>query len=198
MTQKQMRNNRYIILLFAMTIIPFLIAGYLAENRGWMNNTTNMGELIIPPVTTERNELTGYDDFSRNNIDELVKHWVLIHIIPGAECSKVCLEALHKTKQLRLMMNKDLARIRRVAIILKPVDQDIADRWWKEDARLLRVIPKPSMVEKIKKITRNNNLDGLLLIMDPLGNIMMQYRSGFDPYDVKKDLTRLLKVSQIG
>jgi hypothetical protein len=34
--------------------------------------------------------------------------------------------------------------------------------------------------------------------MDPLGNLMMQYDPGFDPYDVKKDLKKLLKISQIG
>lgn len=35
-------------------------------------------------------------------------------------------------------------------------------------------------------------------LMDPLGNIMMQYESGFDPYKVKSDLHKLLKISQIG
>jgi hypothetical protein len=38
----------------------------------------------------------------------------------------------------------------------------------------------------------------MLLLIDPLGNIMMQYEPGFDPYKVKNDLMHLLRASQIG
>ena len=34
--------------------------------------------------------------------------------------------------------------------------------------------------------------------MDPMGNLMMQYEPGFDPYKVKSDLMHLLRISQIG
>jgi len=198
MIKQHKKNNWLIILLFSMTVIPFLIAWYLAKNTEWTGAGTNKGELIIPPVTTERSELIGFDSFSQQNMGELVEHWVLINIIPGAECDQVCLDDLHKTRQVRLMMSKDLTRIRRVVVLLKPVDKKVAASWWKEDTRLLRAIPTQSMVTKIKRIMKNNLADKGLLLMDPLGNIMMQYKPGFDPYDVKKDLTQLLKVSQIG
>ncbi len=195
----QQKNNRTILIVFAMSIIPFCIAWYLSTHTDWINlGATNKGELIIPPVTTERSELEAYDQFSRENMVELAGHWVLINIIPGSECGKVCLEAIHKTKQLRLMMNKDLTRIRRVVVLLKPVDNKVAVSWWKDDLRLLRVVPKSSFAAKVNEITQNNTVDGLLLLMDPLGNLMMQYKPGFDPYDVKKDLGKLLRVSQIG
>jgi hypothetical protein len=34
--------------------------------------------------------------------------------------------------------------------------------------------------------------------MDPLGNLMMKYAPGFDPYKVRNDLSKLLRISQIG
>jgi hypothetical protein len=40
--------------------------------------------------------------------------------------------------------------------------------------------------------------DGMLFLLDPLGNLMMYYEPGFDPYDVVHDLKKLLTVSQIG
>ncbi len=199
MNNQQKKNNRTILIVFAMSIIPFCIAWYLSANTDWINlGATNKGELIIPPVTTERSEFEAYDQFSKENMGELVGHWVLINIISGTECKKDCLEAIHKTKQLRLMMNKDLTRIRRLVVLLKPVDNEVAVSWWKDDLRLLRATPTQSLVTKISEITQNNTADGLLLLMDPLGNLMMQYKSGFDPYDVKKDLSKLLRVSQIG
>lgn len=198
MNNQQQKNHRIILIVFAMSVIPFCIAWYLSVNTEWMGSSTNNGELIIPPVTTERSEFNAYDQFSKKNIGELAGHWVLVNIIPGTECEKTCLEAIHKTKQLRLMMNKDLTRIRRVVVLLKPVDNAVASTWWKDDLRLLRTTPQQSLAAKISRITQNGISDGLLLLMDPLGNLMMQYEPGFNPYDVKKDLGKLLRISQIG
>jgi hypothetical protein len=37
-----------------------------------------------------------------------------------------------------------------------------------------------------------------LYIVDPLGNVMMRYGRDADPSRIKKDVTRLLKVSHVG
>lgn len=195
----QLKKNRYIIvIIFAMSIIPFLIAWYLSNHADWMGNGTNQGELIIPPVTTEKSEFIPFDSFSRNNIQELSGHWVLVNVIPKMDCLAVCLQALYKTKQLRLMMNKDLTRIRRLVLIIPEINTELAQHWWKEDARLLKSKPAKSLLQKIKKIRNAMIPDGMLFLMDPLGNLMMQYEPAFNPYSVKKDLQKLLRISQIG
>jgi len=198
MNEQHKKNKRIIIIIFAMSLIPFGIAWYLSSNQAWMGGGTNNGELITPVITTERNEITGFDDFSIKNMDELKGHWILVNVIPNNECNTVCLQAIHKTKQLRLMMNKDLTRIRRLVLIIPQVNGDTAQYWWKDDARLIRAKPALSLLEKLKKIRNGVIPDGMLLIMDPLGNLMMQYEPEFDPYKVKSDLRKLLKISQIG
>jgi hypothetical protein len=50
----------------------------------------------------------------------------------------------------------------------------------------------------IKQKVRPELTSGMLILMDPLGNLMMQYKAGFDPYAVKSDLKKLLRISQIG
>jgi hypothetical protein len=40
--------------------------------------------------------------------------------------------------------------------------------------------------------------EGMLFLIDPLGNLMMQYEAGFNTYKVKDDLMHLLRISQIG
>ncbi len=198
MTNQITKNHRTIIILALMTIIPFSIAWYLTTDPDFRPGSTNNGELVIPIITTERSDLQGIDGFSVNNIDELKGHWVMLNIIPDAQCSKVCIDAIHATKQLRLMLNKDLTRTRRAVIVMQREQQDSYQPWWDEDDRLLKVKPVAALAEKIRKLLGPGMADGQLILMDPLGNLMMQYKSGFDPYAVKRDLKKLLRISQIG
>jgi hypothetical protein len=198
MDNQQKKNRLIILILFGMTIVPFLIAYGLKENPELLKGRTNYGRLIIPPVVTERSELTGFDRFSSDNMGELSGHWLIVNVIPTQECSQACLDAIHKTRQLQLMMSKDLTRTRRLVLLLSDVAPENANRWWQDDKVLLRVRPNASFAKKIADIRAGKLPDGMLFLMDPLGNLMMQYEPGFDPYQVKSDLAHLLKFSQIG
>lgn len=198
MNNQQKKNQRTILIIFGMSVIPFLIAWYLKENPEFLTSRTNNGELIIPPIVTERTDLTGFDNFSKENLKELNGHWVLMNIVPNDDCNDACQEAIYKSKQLLLMMSKDLTRIRRAALLFKDVPEDKAQDWWRDDTRLLRAKPNKSLQEKLNAIRQTPIADGMLILMDPFGNVMMYYEPGFDPYKVKSDLKKLLNISQIG
>ncbi len=198
MHNQKNKNHILILVIFGMSVIPFLIAWGLKENPQLLNGQTNKGQLITPPLTTERGDLSGFDRFSSDNMSELSGHWLLVNIIPNSDCNEVCIEAIHKTKQLRLMLNKELTRTRRVALVLKNIAPEIADKWWQDDPTLLRIKASDALIKKMTEIKQGTIPDGMLLLMDPLGNLMMQYEPGFNPYDVKSDLMHLLRISQIG
>ncbi len=200
MTPQQRRNRQLIIGIFAMSIIPFSIAWFLAKNPDLLTpSATNKGQLISPVITTERTDFQGFDTFSQENLKELEAHWLIVNVIPKNDCGEVCLEALHKSRQLRLMLNKELVRTRRAVLVLDAsVSQDTAANWWKEDADLLRLKPNASVIEKLNVLYNGQIPEGVLLLVDPLGNFMMQYAPNFNPYDAKSDLMHLLKISQIG
>jgi hypothetical protein len=150
-----------------------------------------------------------------------------------------------KIKQLRLMLNKEFTRTRRVVFLFKDVSEANSKQWWLKDSLLwrlrqtqtpaddalfktllreenpldetlasrligtenretvlksdlIKIKPSENLRKKITDIRQGNIPDGMLLLIDPLGNIMMQYESGFDPYKVKDDLMHLLRASQIG
>ncbi|TPQ29659.1 hypothetical protein [Methylomonas koyamae] len=193
---KQHRKNRITILvIFAMSVIPFGIAWYLAKHPDAVRLGTNHGELISPPLVTDAAEFSGADPFSAEHIGELKGHWILVNPVAG-ECGETCRVALHKTNQIGLMMGKDIARIRRLALLFDnklPLPAE-----WREDGRLLKAAPAPSLQQKITTINPSPLPDGSLLIMDPLGNVMMKYAPGYDPYQVRDDLGKLLRISQIG
>ncbi|SHE22811.1 hypothetical protein [methanotrophic endosymbiont of Bathymodiolus puteoserpentis (Logatchev)] len=198
MINQQRKNQRTIIILALMTAIPFSIAWYLTKDPNFQPMSTNKGELIVPVVTTERSDLLGVDDFSVENIKELAGHWVILNIIPDKECNQVCIDAIHATKQLRLMLNKDLPRVRRAVILVQGIQEKSFQPWWDADDRLLKVKPSPALLKEIKQKVTPELTSGMLILMDPLGNLMMQYKAGFDPYAVKSDLKKLLRISQIG
>jgi hypothetical protein len=198
MSNPKIKNRLFILLLFGMAIMPFLLAWLLNGKAPFIVGKTNKGQLITPAVVTERSDLMGLDSFSADNITELKGHWVMLNVVPQTDCSKICLEAIHKTKQLRLMLNKDLTRTRRAVVIFKDVKPEVANQWLQNDKVLLKVKPSAALAKKIAEIRRGSIPDGMLLLMDPLGNLMMQYEPGFDPYKVKSDLMHLLRISQIG
>lgn len=196
MTKQQRQNRRTILMLFGMTLIPFCIAWYFSTVSP--AKTTNNGELIIPVLETQKSDFIGFDKFSADNIGELSGHWLVANVIPTQDCKQTCLDAIYKSKQLHLMLNKDLTRVRRVVLLFQDVAPEKAANWWKDDSRLLRIKPNPTLNNKIRHIRKEGVAEGMLFLIDPLGNIMMQYEPGFDPYKVERDLKKLLNVSQIG
>ncbi|MCK5355069.1 MAG: hypothetical protein KAJ63_08115, partial [Methyloprofundus sp.] len=86
MTDQKKKNQRTIIILALMTLIPFSFAWYLTTDKDFRPGSTNKGDLIIPLITTERDELKGIDAFSIKNLDELKGHWVLLNVIPTKQC----------------------------------------------------------------------------------------------------------------
>lgn len=180
-----------------MSIIPFGIAWYLAANPDTVKLGTNNGELITPPTTTEPEQFSGADSFTAENLKELKGHWVMINTV-NQQCDKVCADALYASRQVSLMVGKDIARIRRAVFISNQAQLAGLPKEWQEDARLLKIVPSAALQEKINQITNSAAQEGWLLLMDPLGNLMMKYAPGFDPYKVRNDLSKLLRISQIG
>jgi len=198
MNQDQKKSRFMVILIFAMAVIPFMTAWLLKGDPVFIEGRVNKGELIEPVISTSRDDLTGIDLFSKDNIKELHGHWIMLNLVSGEDCQQACLDAIYKTKQLLLMMNKDLTRMRRAVLFLKPDNPDRARALLADDRIILKVSPSEGLAQKILNLRNGQDNDGILLLMDPMGNIMMQYPSGFDPYKVKSDLSHLLRISQIG
>ncbi len=189
------------ILVAALFALPIVLA-YGLYWYGWRPaGTMNTGELVAsvrPIADVKLRTLQGKDmrfyDFRRK--------WVLAYFGP-ASCLDVCERNLYKMRQVRLTQGKNADRIERVFIVT--------------DARALDQLPSklaayPGMhvitgpAENIEALAQQfalpagSPLDGLgrIYVVDPLGNLMMSYPADADPSGMRKDLARLLKVSQIG
>ncbi len=195
---RDLRNRLLVLLIFGITIVPFAVAWLLGGKASFIEGQTNNGRLIKPVVTTEMKDFNGIDAFSIENLREIKGRWVMLNIVSEPDCNASCSDAVHKTKQLLLMMNKDLIRIRRVVAITQEVTPEKINGWFADDKLLLKIKPSIELNRKLQQIVGGQLPSGMLILMDPLGNLMMQYEPGFDPYKVKSDLMHLLRISQIG
>lgn len=192
------RSIIVLILVVGLCVGPFVIALILYNNPAWLSGSTQHGTLINPAIPIDRAEFFGFDRFSAENIKEIRGHWVLVHFLSDQGCGDACRKSLDKTRQVRLMLNKDLMRVRRVAVLPGNYSEDQAKQWWVGHRYLLRIRSTRKLEDLVTSIAGNPVPEGIVIIMDPMGNFMMWYAPDFDPYQLKKDLKRLLRVSQIG
>jgi len=198
MGESKTTDRWMLILIFIICAAPLLLAWLLFQNPQWLSGRTNHGNLIVPAVPIDRSKLSGFDAFAGKNLNEIKGHWVLLHVVTGQGCHKVCKESLYKTKQIRLMLNKDLLRLRRVLMLDEEAEERQVGEQRQDDPYLLRVRPEQRVVDLLSDAIGRPLQEGMVFVMDPIGNVLLWYPPGFDPYGVKKDLKRLLSVSRIG
>ncbi len=197
-TQKQ--KNRIIIIAITMIFVfPLSLAWLFLQNPQWTSERQqHNGTLIDPPINLPNSLFIGFDPFSSEHMQELRGRWVMLNIVTGDDCDDYCKDVLHKTKQLRLMLDKDLTRVRRAVILSNNIELEKTASWWKQDPLVIRVRYQTGLINILEKSTIDPLHNGMIFLIDPLGNLMMWYPNGFNPYLIKKDLKKLLRASQIG
>lgn len=162
--------------------------------------TTNYGELVRPVKSLPPLTLIDADGKADTGGSLKVK-WTLVYL-GAADCDEACASRLLTLRQTWLALNEKRERVRRVyvapdaaalatvKVAQSPVHKDMT--WLADEgaagARLADFFAASDA--------------GAVYLLDPLGNWLMVYRSGnevqTDFKGIKKDLIKLLKLSQIG
>ncbi len=158
----------------------------------------NRGTLVTPVVALPELRLpvpgggTTAPDFLRGK-------WSLV-TVAGAHCDADCRRVLEEEKRVRLALERDGSRVRRVLLgppgCCGPAEvgapqADLVVAWLEgaEGARL---------GAPFAALAAADAAQGRVSIVDPLGNLMMTYAPGADLKDLLKDLEKLLRLSHIG
>ena len=163
----------------------FFGTGFLPDGR------TNKGELLLPPASFETLNLS--HNGKAFGLEQLEGKWGIL-VFGEADCvSEACQESLYQTRQAHVALGREADRAVRVFISSSslPSEQLRNDHpevfWLRADLS--------SVLETLNKTEWPANR---YYIVDPLGNIMMQYEAGQYGRDLLKDLQKLLKASSIG
>lgn len=198
------RNRRNIILLAILFMSP-IIAAYVLHMTGWQpSKTSNYGELVHPARPLVDINLVD-DEGKQKKLSGLRTKWILLLVGKGV-CGKVCKDNLYKMRQIHTAQGKHQHRVQRVFLLPRGKEKYL-------DAEFRKAYPKLGIYtvssSDLKKISKQMLMDDnqaakvfdtrdYVYLIDPIGNLMMRYQPGADATGMRKDLGRILRLSQVG
>ena len=179
------RAKRTLVLLSLVALAPIVFAVY-AYFFSPRDARTNYGDLISAPAPDLRGTLEGGNSFALSNTRGL---WVMYVASPGA-CPTDCEKALYAMRQARTIQNADAERVVRV--------------WWITDggappAAVIAAHPGLIIARASPETLRALAPGGPRIhLVDPRGNLVLAWPADPEIKAMARDLTKLLKASQIG
>ncbi|MDX1452603.1 MAG: hypothetical protein R3183_08585 [Oleiphilaceae bacterium] len=201
MDSKQIKRNRLKLLgIFAVALLPLFLALAMYFG-GWAipDNRTNKGNLLWPPVELNLLDLQNIAALPQENAQS--DKWSLM-VTGGAQCAEQCMQLLHEVRQVNIAMGREAERIRRLLVSQLPVASlnTLAEQY-------PELVILPADAAKLSAFQHQTAQVGAaqarteqwqVWVVDPLGNVILQYTEKHDGYDIMDDLKRLLKLSKIG
>ena len=178
----QWKSRLILLLIVAMFFSSFFVAWGL-RFAGWTpKGSKNFGELIQPPIDLTASSFRYAD--GKTYPWEPEKHVWRVVIAPAPDCTDACTAM---TDTLFRVWETQGRQAERVDVL-----------WFgklPKDARTFRKLfvmkPSPELLAVLPQKATATSLP--VYIMDTRGNVVMWYRPGFNPSDLRKDLSRLLK-----
>lgn len=178
----QWKSRLILLLIVAMFFSSFFVAWGL-RFAGWTpKGSKNFGELIQPPIDLTASRFRYAD--GKPYLLQPEKHLWRVVIVTPPDCTDACTKM---TDTLFRVWETQGRQAERVDVL-----------WFGELPKNGRTFRKlfamqasPELLAALPQKATASSLP--VYIMDNRGNIVMQYRPGFDPSHLRKDLSRLLK-----
>lgn len=189
---KQKAGRRTFLLINFMFFGPLAVAMFLYfSGMNWRpEGSTEHGQLLLPPQTIPNIILREATD--SNPKKQLRGVWTLVYAGPG-ECPEICKQRLTELRQMRLGFGKDMKRLQNVFL---STSGSVDKSYMTVELPQLFAIDTEAASESVSVI--ENPLPGEVYVVDPQGNLMMRFNGDESIENIKKDLKKLLKLSQIG
>jgi len=160
---------------------PLLLASALYYVSGWRPvGHTNHGTLITPPRPLANAVLRG--------------KWSLVYIGPG-NCDASCQRTLYYMRQTHLGLGRLYTRTQRVFLATAPCcNPGLAHQY----PDLVTVNATSPALRALLQNFPAGRRASAIFVVDPRGNLMMQYDASAPPRGLLDDLNRLLGLSSIG
>lgn len=190
------------VLVFLCTLAPIVAAFVVYMNpQWWPEDASNYGELVTPqrPMPApEALKLTTLDGMPFD-LQSLKGKWLLV-AADGAACPESCARKLYITRNTHASQGKNVDRLARVWFITDdgPVPDKVLEAY--KGTIMLRADPDQLARYLLARDTAAGQpgLQAPIWVVDPLGNLMMQYPADADGVKVRKDISKLVYNSRIG
>lgn len=193
--QQQRSGRRQLLLIASIFFVPITAAVWLYFSSGWRPSVgVQHGELINPPRPLPALALR-QPDGSMAAADRLRGQWFLVQVVAG-HCNDRCLAVLTDLRQLRLALDKDAGRVRRVLLH----DGACCDAAFPapEPDLLVLAAEGPEGAAFLGHFPTTADGASGIYIVDPHGNLVMSYPATGALRGMLQDVERLLRLSNIG
>lgn len=175
-------------IVLAVCVLPILASTglyYLWKPSNFVNN----GELIGPtPISQLQLKAVSRDVFSFSELDG---GWAFVAIDQNY-CDDTCQTKLYLMRQIRLTQGAEKERINRVHLFSGGAIDD-AELLTKYDGTIFVSLAN---VDQLKVFGDESDLSRYIFLVDQIGNLMMRFPVDINPSLMKKDVTKLLKLSK--
>ena len=181
-------------MLIAVFVVPLLIAVTMYSLRNDLPtiSTVSHGELIHPAEPIQEIQIATAND-QMLSLEDLKGKWTYLAYSPHG-CDLTCEAILFKLRQTKLATGREINRIQSALLIdSKELASDIAARNQRTSVGQLIKLE----LESAPGVNRSL-VPGTIYLLDPLGNMMMQYDDTATSKGMLKDIKKLLKISNIG
>jgi hypothetical protein len=205
--QKKHRSKTPLIIILLMSLAPLvaaLIVYFIPELRP--EGSAAYGELVQPqrPMPNAKDLPLTTLDGKPFDFGSLKGKWIMM-AADGAACPEACARKLYIIRNTHASQGKHVERLARVWFITDdaPVPEKVLEAY--KGAVMVRV--NPVVLQQFLlggaagSVTPEQARQGLstpIWVIDPLGNLMLQYPAVADPEMFRKDIRMLIKSSRIG
>jgi len=167
----------------------------------WPADSSNYGTLVSPqrPMPTAGDLKLTTLDGKPFDLQSLKGKWLLV-TADGAACPESCARKLYITRNSHASQGKNVDRLARVWFITDdaPVPDKVLEAY--KGTVMLRADPDQLARYLLARdaAAGQPGLPAPIWVIDPLGNLMMQYPAEADGVKVRKDISKLVYNSRIG
>lgn len=185
MNPKSSQRKKVIILagIFLLFVIPAILAQVFYHHKAWLpKHSLNHGQLITPALSVKDLKLD----------PQITQHrWVLLFLQSG-DCENDCQKSLYNMQQIQRALGKDRERLQRAVITPPGLTPDKPLSQWLSAGNTSR------WLISAEDFAGFSSRPGFWYVLDPLGNIILQYPKDVNPEAILDDLKYLMGVSNVG
>jgi cytochrome oxidase Cu insertion factor (SCO1/SenC/PrrC family) len=173
------RSRLVLLLIAALFAAPFVAALYLYYT-GWQpQHTKNFGQMLQPARDLRDVRFTRADG-SRFEWHHENRTWSVL-VAPPADCGASCEELADKLRRIWVGLGNNANGVQVMWVGAAP----------RETFRsLLQVNADPSFAAQLPDTARVDAIP--VYVVDPSGYLILRYAPGFNPRDLRRDLTQLV------
>ncbi|MFT7661212.1 MAG: cytochrome oxidase Cu insertion factor (SCO1/SenC/PrrC family), partial [Gammaproteobacteria bacterium] len=171
-------NRKKFVIIVCLFLLPlaFSFVAYKMLPEGYKpDSMSNNGQLLSPIYTLKEFNQLSIEGKSYANKD-VEKIWTLVHLIHG-QCEEACSRMLYDSRQTRILLSKNIKRVKRIAVLLDAEANSTMDKMWDSHPDMTVLLGSEGGVgsQIFGAVQGSEDRPFSAFLIDPLGNVMMEF-----------------------